>query len=79
MKMTGTLTDEQAKEMCICGNCPSYVDCGELAFCIESVGKSKCINKEKGCICGGCPVHKILGLKHMFYCTRGSENQQIKK
>jgi hypothetical protein len=40
------------------------------------IGKSGCITEEKGCICGGCPVTNKLGLKHAYYCTKGSEREQ---
>ena len=69
-----------AVSMCICRNCPSWVECGEQgAFCFPTIGKSKCIKDEKGCICGGCPVTKEMGLKHGYYCTRGSEKEQSGK
>jgi hypothetical protein len=72
-----------ALSMCICMyGCPTYRDCSkeggkrERAFCFPAIGKSRCIKIEKGCICGGCPVHKKMGFKQMFYCTKGSEVQQ---
>jgi len=66
--------------MCICPGCPSYADCGkELAFCYDYIGKSKCINAEKGCICAGCPVQIELAYTRDFYCTRGSEKAQTSK
>ncbi len=64
-------------DLCVCSNCPSWVDCGEKGgFCFPSIGKSQCIVEEKGCICGECPVTEKKGLKHMYYCTRGSEMEQ---
>jgi len=66
---------EMAIKMCICKNCPSYIECDEeIGYCL--IGKSKCIKEEKGCICGGCPVTKEMKLKHGYYCTRGSEKEQ---
>ncbi len=66
--------------MCVCGKCPSWVQCGEKGgFCFPTIVKSRCIKEEKGCICGGCPVTKKMGLKHGYYCTRGSEKEQSKK
>lgn len=63
--------------MCVCKTCPSYVKCGEKgAFCFPTIGKSKCIKEEKGCLCGGCPVTKKMGLKHGYYCIKGSEKEQ---
>ncbi|MCD4821867.1 MAG: DUF2769 domain-containing protein [Methanococcoides sp.] len=41
------------------------------------MGKSSCITEEKGCICGGCPVTEKLGLTHGYYCTCGSEKEQL--
>ena len=61
-------------EKCICGSCPSYVECKEkIGFCIARKGKSKCIEKEIGCICPACPVARKEGLRHAYYCTRGRE------
>lgn len=73
---------QMAISMCVCGNCPSYNDCArdkkELAFCFPTIGKSKCITEEKGCICAGCPVTKKMGLKNVYFCTKGSEMEQNK-
>jgi hypothetical protein len=76
---------KQVMEMCVCGNCPSYKDCSqeggekELGFCFPTVGKSKCITEEKGCTCGGCPVTAQMGLKHTYFCTKGSEKEQAEQ
>jgi hypothetical protein len=72
---------EQKKQMilnlCICGGCPSWEECGEKGgFCFVMIGKSSCIKEERGCTCGGCPVTAKLGLKFMYYCTRGSAKEQ---
>ena len=66
---------------CICEGCPSWKKCGknEIGFCLASVGKSRCIDQEKGCLCGGCPVYVKSKFKHGYYCTRDSENKQEKK
>lgn len=65
-------------ELCTCPRCPSYVECDEKGgFCFPTIGKSGCIESEKGCICPGCPVTEKIGLKNNFYCTRGSENEQL--
>jgi hypothetical protein len=70
---------EKREKQCICPQCPNYKECtteeNELAFC--STGKSVCIEKEKQCICSTCPLAAELGLKNTFYCTRGSEKQQV--
>jgi hypothetical protein len=72
-------------QMCTCEGCPSYKDCSqeggekEKGFCFPTIGKSKCITEEKGCICGSCPVTAKMGLKHGYYCTRGSEKEQMAK
>ena len=68
---------EELKKMCLCSGCPSYVNCKELTFCLD--GKSKCIKEEKGCLCPGCPVQNKMNFKHVYYCRRGSEKQQLKK
>jgi hypothetical protein len=63
--------------LCICGMCPSYVDCKEeIAWCLGVTGKSACITEEQGCLCPGCPVLEKEGFTHVFYCTRGSEGDQ---
>ena len=70
---------EMKKEMCTCPKCPTYTNCAknakELLFC--NAGKSfMCISDEKGCICPTCPVAMEMGLKHKFFCTKGSEKAQ---
>jgi Protein of unknown function (DUF2769) len=66
---------------CICEGCPSYVDCSrkgathEKAFCLI-MGRSKCIIDEKGCICGACIVKSKMKLKDLYFCTKGTEEQQ---
>ena len=64
-------------DLCLCPSCPSWVECAERGgFCIDAVGRSKCIMEEKGCVCGACMVHKEMKMKKNYYCTRGSEKQQ---
>lgn len=74
-------TEEKEKmvlEQCICKSCPTYVDCGEKGgFCFFTIGKSSCIEEEKGCICPSCPVYSQMGLKNMYYCIKGSEKDQL--
>ena len=67
----------EKKGKCICPACPSFVECGQLAFCFT--GKSKCVKKEKGCICMGCPVQTENKFRHVYYCTKGDEKVQNKK
>jgi hypothetical protein len=72
---------EKRKQMvlglCTCPGCPSWVECGEEGgFCLQTIGKSSCIEEEKGCICPGCPVTEKMGLNHDYFCTRGSEKEQ---
>ena len=70
---------------CTCEKCPTYMDCSEggekkeKGFCFFAIGKSKCIEKEKGCICGGCTVYAKMGLKNQYYCVRDSEMVQKAK
>lgn len=69
---------QKVLQMCICRSCPSWVECGEEGgFCFPLIGKSSCIKEEKGCVCGGCPVYAQMDLKNGYYCTRGSEKEQI--
>lgn len=67
---------EEARKMCICGGCPTYVGTGDkkLAFCATQ--KSEIIKKEKGCICPACPVQKNMALRWDYYCTRGCAGEQ---
>ncbi len=68
---------EMVLKMCTCKSCPSWTECGEKdGYCFPAIGKSSCITEEKGCICGGCPVTAQMGLKHTYYCTKGSEKEQ---
>jgi hypothetical protein len=80
LKSKDSLPDEKdLKEMCVCPNCPTYVDCGELVFCLESSSKSKSIRIEKECLCPSCPVESLMGFRHGHYCTRGNEKIQLGK
>ena len=63
--------------LCICRACPSFNDCSEdIAFCLGTTGKSACIRQEQGCLCPGCPVLEQEGFTHVYYCIRGTENDQ---
>lgn len=62
--------------LCICRGCSSYISCGELGFCFQTIGKSKCIKREIECECPHCPITKKSKLKNIYYCTRGSEKNQ---
>ena len=67
-----------AEKLCTCPMCPTYLDCGERpAFCMEEIGKSKCIEVESGCICPACPVQEALSFQHEYYCIRGSEKELL--
>ena len=68
---------KQGITLCICGICPSFVDCKEeIAYCLAQKEKSNCIKNEQGCLCPGCPVQAEEDFLHVYYCTRGSENGQ---
>lgn len=63
--------------LCMCGMCPSFIDCREdIAYCLAVSGTSNCIKDEQGCLCPGCPVLEEEGFSHVYYCTRGSEADQ---
>jgi len=71
------MTDSKIdRQLCLCPPCPSYADCGELAFCLPAGKKSKCIQKEKGCLCPSCPVQEEMQYNHVYYCTRGNDKEQ---
>ncbi len=74
-----TKTVGNLKSMCICPDCPTYTDCAKKAderlFCWFG-GSKNCISKEIDCLCPSCPVASEMGLKHDFFCTRGSEKSQ---
>ncbi len=70
---------EESNKLCTCPSCPTYNKCAknakEILFC--ATGKSfMCISDEKECICPTCPVTSAIGLKHTFFCTKGSEKAQ---
>jgi hypothetical protein len=68
---------KKAIGLCICGMCPSFVECKEeIAFCLAEKGTSGCIKGEQGCLCPGCPVQAEKDFSHVYYCTRGSETGQ---
>ncbi|WAC05055.1 MAG: DUF2769 domain-containing protein [Methanoregula sp.] len=70
-----TMMMDKNKVLCICGKCPTYNDCAkektEILYCVT--GKSACTLSKTGCICPACPITPMLGLKHAYYCTNGSE------
>lgn len=68
---------EKALDLCICPDCPSYVE-GDapVAYCFPTIGASDEITEEKGCLCAGCPVFEENDLQNGYYCTRGSEIEQ---
>lgn len=71
---------KEAIKQCMCRSCPTYIKCAEeIAFCISTTGKSKCIKEENGCLCPSCPVQDKMGLKHVYYCIRGNEMDQLAK
>jgi hypothetical protein len=80
--MTPAEWEEAARKFaakCTCPTCPTYNRCAkkaqELLFC--ATGKSfMCISEKKDCICPVCPITSELGLKHRFFCTKGSEKAQ---
>ncbi|MDD5489117.1 MAG: glutamate synthase-related protein [Candidatus Moranbacteria bacterium] len=63
---------EENRKKCLCPSCPSYPhDCnGELLYCAEEVGHSRCDIDAKGCLCPGCVVWAENKLKEIYYCTR---------
>ncbi len=70
---------EWFRVQCCCPKCPTHTECAkrqqEKVFCTH--GRSFiCIDTEVECLCPGCPVHEEMGLKHTFFCTRGSEKAQ---
>lgn len=74
------MNHDEAIRQCICKTCPSYFECGEkIAFCLYESGKSKCIVSEVGCVCPGCPVQLEMSFKKVYYCTRGSAEEQNNK
>jgi len=71
---------KEAIKLCICSLCPTFIECREeIAFCFLTTGKSKCIKEEKGCLCPSCSVQEKMGFKHVYYCTRGNEKDQLAK
>ncbi|RPI38984.1 MAG: DUF2769 domain-containing protein [Methanoregulaceae archaeon] len=70
---------KKAAGLCSCPRCPSFVECREeIAFCLGTTGKSTCIQEEQGCLCTGCPVLEAEGFSHVYYCTRGTETDQLR-
>ncbi|MBN1194841.1 MAG: DUF2769 domain-containing protein [Methanomicrobiaceae archaeon] len=69
---------EKRQKQCLCRQCPTYMECsGEEASVFCTIGKSNCITREIECLCPTCPFAAEFGLKNTFFCTRGSEKQQL--
>jgi len=63
---------------CVCGDCPTYTaEETEIAFCWATIGESEAISNENDCVCGQCPVFNQEDLRTAYYCTRGSELEQL--
>jgi len=63
---------------CTCRGCPTWFDCGEsVGYCAHTVGKSSCIEDELACICKACPIYPAMELTEWYFCTRGSEREQL--
>jgi len=78
MEMDAKYADE-VLGMCICMTCPSWINCSEKGgYCLSSIGKSACIQEEKGCICRRCQAFKRAGMSRISFCTRGTEEEQSK-
>ena len=68
---------QKAIGLCLCGVCPSFMDCKEaIGYCLTDTGTSGCIREEQGCLCPGCPVQEGENFQHVYYCIRGSEAGQ---
>jgi hypothetical protein len=66
-----TKQEEIVTQMCICPECPSWVEGGERGgFCFEPIPKSRYIGEKRGCICQECPVAKRVGFSNSYYCIR---------
>jgi glutamate synthase domain-containing protein 2 len=63
---------EENRKKCLCPNCPSHPqDCrGEILYCAEAVGHSRCDIDAKGCVCPGCLVWEENNLKEIYFCAR---------
>jgi hypothetical protein len=73
---------EEEKKICLCPGCPTYNDCmggkNQALFC--ALGKSEgCEINKIQCLCPTCPVTDEYGLKFIFFCNNGSEQEQREK
>lgn len=72
---------KENRQMCICANCPSYpVACkGEILYCSDSIGKSRCDILAAGCICPSCPVFFKYSLTGIYFCDKEpvGENRHV--
>lgn len=83
METMGKMSPDEMKakmaeltKICMCGKCPSYKGTGETRLLFCATGKSGIIKKEKGCVCPACPVTEKLGLRWIYYCTKGTGKEQ---
>jgi hypothetical protein len=64
--------------LCICSKCPTYAGNKDpKVYCAR--GASPQPIEMKGCKCADCPVQKMMRLKNMYYCYKGSNRQQKKE
>ena len=73
---------ESKRRICICQRCLQYShrarESDELLYCL--LGQSLfMVIKENGCLCSECQVPQQIGLKYMFFCKKGSEQEQREK
>ncbi len=70
--------EEWVLHNCICGDCPTYTaEEAALGFCWVAIGESEDILNKNDCICGQCPAFNQSELRTAYYCTRGSELEQL--
>ncbi|MFX1510633.1 MAG: DUF2769 domain-containing protein [Promethearchaeota archaeon] len=63
---------QNAIHLCLCNQCPTNIDSGEINRVYCTLGKSNSIQDQKGCLCFECPLTKTMSMRWSYYCMQGS-------
>ena len=77
--MMGSMSQAQQKQaaqnavhLCLCAQCPTNTESGEVNRVYCTFGKSDSIREQKRCLCSECPLTKTMSMRWEYYCMKGS-------